>query len=78
VLQPYRQTLLRAAANRDPSELDRLIGTVRQNISALAGDRDMGPDNATARAIAALIEGIRRNGQALERLERDNVSRLLS
>jgi hypothetical protein len=78
VLEPHRQMLLRASANRDSRELDRLIGTVRQNISALAGDRHQGPDFSASRQIAALIEGIRRHGQALERLKRDNVSRLLS
>jgi hypothetical protein len=78
VLEPHRRVLLRAAANRDHRELDRLIGTVRQNISAVAGDLDRGPDYSAPRAVDALMEGIRRNGQALQRLERDNASRLLS
>jgi hypothetical protein len=78
VLEPHRQMLLRAAASRDTRELDRLIGIVQQNISALPGGRDQDRDYSASRDIPALIEGIRTNGQALERLERDNVSRLLS
>jgi hypothetical protein len=78
VLEPHRQLLQRAAAARDPSILDRLIGTVRQNIAALARDREAGSGLAAPRKLSALFEGIRRNGPGLERLERDNVLRLLS
>jgi hypothetical protein len=78
VLEPYRQLLLRSAASRDSKDLDRLIGSVRQNIAALSNDRAKGVDIAAPGALAALMEGIRRNGQDLQRLERDNVLRLLS
>jgi hypothetical protein len=78
VLEPYRQLLLRSAAGHDSKELDRLIGSVRQNIAALSSDRDKGADIAAPGALGALMEGIRRNGQDLQRLQRDNVLRLLS
>ncbi len=78
VLQPYRQALARAAAARDPRFVDLLIGTVRQNIAALARDQHAGTELATRPMLAALAEGIRSNGSGLERLARDNVLRLLS
>jgi len=78
VLEPYRQALQRAAAARDPRFVDRLIGTVRQNIAALARDQDAGNELAGRPTLAALAEGIRSKGPGLERLERDNVLRLLS
>jgi hypothetical protein len=78
VLEPYRQALQRAAASRDPRFVDRLIGTVRQNIAALARDQDAGTELAARPTLAALAEGIRSSGSGLERLARDNVLRLLS
>jgi len=78
VLEPHRRLLQRAAAARDPSVLDRLIGTVRQNIAALARDREAGGTLAAPRMLSAIFEGIRRKGPGLERLERENVLRLLS
>ncbi len=78
VLEPYRQALQRAAADRDPRFVDRLIGTVRENITALARDQDAGTEPAAKPALAALMEGIRSTGSGLERLSRENVLRLLS
>jgi hypothetical protein len=78
VLEPHRQLLQRAAASSDSGELDRLIGSVRQNIAALWGGQDRMRDLAAPGALAATIEGIRRHGQDLERLEPDRVLRLLS
>jgi hypothetical protein len=77
VLEPYRQALQRAAADRDPRFVDRLIGTVRQNIAALAQDQDAGGEPAAKPPLAALTEGIRSIGSGLERLSRENVLRLL-
>ena len=78
VLEPYRLALQRAAASRDPRFVDRLIGTVRQNIAALSREQDSGLEPAAKPALEALAEGIRSSGSSLERLERDNVLRLLS
>jgi hypothetical protein len=78
LLEPYRQALQRAAADRDPRFVERLIGTVRQNIAALARNQDAGIEPASRPELAALAEGIRSIGSGLERLARDNVLRLLS
>jgi hypothetical protein len=79
VLEAHREALLSIAARRDIPLLERWIGTVRQTVIGLAAELARGgtpaPDAGTLRA---LQEGIRLAGEGLERLQRENVLKLLA
>ncbi len=79
VLESHRETLLGIAARGDLPLLERWIATVRETVAGVAGDLDrreagqVGPGS-----LPELLQGIRRSGAVLEKLERENVLKLLS
>jgi hypothetical protein len=79
VLEAHHDALLRIAARRDLPLLERWIGTVRETVAGVAAQMAPGgmqaPDAGTLRS---LREGIRRSGADLEKLQRENVLRLLA
>jgi hypothetical protein len=79
VLEAHRASLLAIAARGDVPLLERWIGTVRETVAGLAGELSRGeapgPEGA---ALQGLLEGIRRSGAGLEKLQRENVLKLLS
>ena len=79
VLEAHSATLLGIAARRDIPLLERWIGTVRETVAGVAGElaRREAPEPG-ARTLQALMEGIRLSGAGLEKLQRDNVLKLLS
>jgi hypothetical protein len=81
VLETHRATLLDIAARRDIPLLERWIGTVRETVAGVAGEldrREARPSYPGAGTLQELQEGIRRSGAGLERLQRENVLKLLS
>jgi hypothetical protein len=79
VLEAHRATLLGIAARRDLPLLERWIGTVRETVAGVAAE--LGRREARepdSRTLQELQEGIRRSGSSLERLQRENVLKLLS
>ena len=79
VLESHRQTLLGIAARGDLPLLERWIATVRETVAGVAGDLDRRESGqAGPGSLPQLLEGIRRSGASLEKLERDNVLKLLS
>jgi hypothetical protein len=79
VLETHRATLLGIAARRDIPLLERWIGTVRETVAGVAGELDRrGAREPGAGTLQELQEGIRRSGAGLERLQRENVLKLLS
>jgi len=78
VLESHRATLLGIAARRDVPLLERWIGTVRETVAGVAGELDrretQPPETGRLRELA---DGIRRHGQDIEKLERENVLKLL-
>ncbi len=79
VLESHRETLLGIAARGDLPLLERWIATVRETVAGVAGEldrREAGQPGAGR--LQELLEGIRRAGAGLEKLERENVLRLLS
>jgi hypothetical protein len=79
VLETHRETLLRIAARGDLPLLDRWIATVRETVAGVAGDldrREAGQPGAGS--LQELLEGIRRSGEGLEKLQRENVLKLLA
>jgi len=79
VLESHRETLLGIAARRDLPLLERWIATVRETVAGVAGDLDRREAGEPgARTLQELLEGIRRSGAGLEKLQRENVLKLLS
>jgi hypothetical protein len=79
VLETHRETLLGIAARGDLPLLDRWIATVRETVAGVAGEldrREAGQPGAGL--LQELLEGIRRSGPGLVRLERENVLKLLA
>jgi hypothetical protein len=78
VLDTHRETLLGIAARGDLPLLERWIATVRETVAGVAGDLDRRQAGAPgADSLQRLLEGIRRSGAGLEKLERENVLKLL-
>jgi hypothetical protein len=73
VLDTHRETLLGIAARRDLPLLERWIATVRETVAGVAGEAGA----PAADSLQRLLEGIRRSGAGLEKLERENVLKLL-
>jgi hypothetical protein len=79
VLESHRETLLGIAARGDIPLLERWIATVRETVAGVAGELDRpGTGRPAAAALQELLDGIRRTGAGLERLQRENVLKLLS
>jgi hypothetical protein len=81
VLETHRETLLGIAARGDLPLLERWIATVRETVAGVVGDLDRRRHAAGAPgagSLQELLEGIRRSGAGLEKLERENVLKLLS
>jgi hypothetical protein len=79
VLESHRANLLAIAARGDLPLLERWIGTVRETVAGVAAElARQEVREPAARTVQDLQEGIRRAGAGLERLERENVLKLLS
>jgi hypothetical protein len=78
VLETHRETLLGIAARGDLPLLERWIATVRETVAGVAGELNRQAGEPGARALQELLEGIRRSGSGLERLQQENVLKLLS
>lgn len=79
VLESHRATLLAIAARGDIPLLERWIGTVRETVAGVAAElARQEVREPAARTLQELQEGIRRSGAGLERLQRENVLKLLS
>ena len=79
VLETHRETLLGIAARGDLPLLERWIATVRETVAGVVGDLDRREAaQPGAGTLQELLEGIRRSGAGLEKLERENVLKLLS
>ena len=79
VLESHRTTLLGIAARGDIPLLERWIGTVRETVAGVASElARQEVREPAARTLQELQEGIRRSGAGLERLQRENVLKLLS
>jgi hypothetical protein len=79
VLEAHRAALLAIAGRGDVPLLERWIGTVRETVAGLAGELSRGAaPGPEASTLQGLLEGIRRSGGGLEKLQRENVLKLLS
>jgi hypothetical protein len=78
VLESHSDTLLGIAARGDIALLERWIATVRETVAGVAGELGR-PETGrpTAGALQELMESIRRSGADLEKLQRENVLKLL-
>ncbi len=78
VLETHRDTLLGIAARRDLPLLERWIGTVRETVAGVAGDLERREANPPwPSGLKELLAGIRRSGAGLEKLQQENVLKLL-
>jgi hypothetical protein len=79
VLESHRAALLGIAARGDIPLLERWIGTVRETAAGVAAElARQEVREPAAETLQELREGIRRSGAVLERLQRENVLKLLA
>jgi hypothetical protein len=78
VLKPHGETLLAIAARNDLPLLERWIATVRETAGSIAAEAERGQSVEPAGVMAQVLEGIRQSSPALQRLQRENVLKLLS
>ena len=77
VLESHGETLLAIAARNDIPLLERWIATVRETANSIAPETARQEALEPAGALTQILEGIRRSSPDLQRLERENVLKLL-